>query len=106
MNNSKVQLRVQGPVAGRGLLAAALAGLLLAGLALAGCGGKKASARGPQAMPVQVMPAQPSTVSSSSSFVATLQSRRAATIMPQVTGNLTRILVRSGQHVRAGQLLM
>lgn len=106
MNNCKVQLRVQGPVAGRGLVAAALAGLLLAGLALAGCGGKKAPARGPQAMPVYVLPAQQSTVNASSSFVATLQSRQAATIMPQITGNLTRILVRSGEHVRAGQLLM
>lgn len=107
MNNCKVQLRVRGPVAGRGLALAALAGLALAGLMLAGCGGKsKAPASGPQAMPVQVIPAQASTVNASSSFVATLQSRRAATIMPQVTGNITRILVRSGQHVRAGQLLM
>lgn len=82
--------------------------LAAAGLTLAACGGKAKpkAAAGPRAMPVQVMVAKQSTVNASSSFVATLQSRLAATIMPQVTGNLSQILVRSGQRVRAGQLLM
>ena len=39
-------------------------------------------------------------------YVATIKSRRSATIQPQVDGSLTRILVKSGDHVRAGQVLM
>ena len=39
-------------------------------------------------------------------YVATVKSRRAATIQPQVDGTLTRILVKSGDHVKAGQVLM
>ena len=39
-------------------------------------------------------------------YVATVKSRRSATIQPQVDGSLTRILVKSGDHVRAGQVLM
>ncbi|WP_334270660.1 biotin/lipoyl-binding protein, partial [Edaphobacter sp. HDX4] len=32
--------------------------------------------------------------------------RRSATLQPQVEGNLTKILVKSGDSVRAGQVLM
>ncbi len=39
-------------------------------------------------------------------YVATVKSRRSANIQPQVDGALTRILVKSGDHVRAGQPLM
>jgi RND family efflux transporter MFP subunit len=39
-------------------------------------------------------------------YVATVKSRRSANIQPQVDGSLTRILVKSGDHVRAGQPLM
>ncbi|WP_228370739.1 efflux RND transporter periplasmic adaptor subunit [Candidatus Korobacter versatilis] len=39
-------------------------------------------------------------------FVATVKSRRSASIQPQVDGSLTRILVKSGDSVRAGQVLM
>jgi RND family efflux transporter MFP subunit len=39
-------------------------------------------------------------------FVATVKSRRSASIQPQVSGTLTRILVKSGDHVRAGDTLM
>jgi RND family efflux transporter MFP subunit len=39
-------------------------------------------------------------------YVATVKSRRSASIQPQVDGALTRILVKSGDHVKAGQLLM
>ena len=38
--------------------------------------------------------------------MATVKSRRSASIQPQVDGSLTRILVKSGDHVRAGQVLM
>jgi RND family efflux transporter MFP subunit len=39
-------------------------------------------------------------------YVATVKSRRSASIQPQVDGSLTRILVKSGDKVRAGQVLM
>jgi RND family efflux transporter MFP subunit len=48
--------------------------------------------------------AQP--VAQSDEYVATIKSRRSATINPQVDGNLTAIAVHSGEHVRQGQLLM
>jgi RND family efflux transporter MFP subunit len=42
----------------------------------------------------------------SATYVATIKSRRSATLQPQVDGNLTKILVKSGDAVKAGQLLM
>jgi RND family efflux transporter MFP subunit len=39
-------------------------------------------------------------------YVATVKSRRSASIQPQVDGTLTKILVKSGDHVNAGQVLM
>ena len=39
-------------------------------------------------------------------YVATVKSRRSASIQPQVDGALTRIVVKSGDHVNAGQALM
>jgi RND family efflux transporter MFP subunit len=59
-----------------------------------------------QAMPVQTATVTLAPVPQSSDYVATIKSRRSATLMPQVSGVLTRILVRSGDHVKAGQLLM
>ncbi len=60
----------------------------------------------PQAMPVKVSPVVDVSVPSTDTYVATIKSRRSATMQPQVDGNLTRILVHSGQAVKAGQLLM
>ncbi len=74
---------------------------------LAGC--KSAPppvAAAPQAMPVQVAPVSLSPVANSDTYVATIKSRRSATMQPQVDGNLTRIFVKSGDAVKAGQLLM
>ena len=65
-----------------------------------------AGAGGMQALPVQVAPVVDSSVPQGDTYVATIKSRRSATIQPQVDGNLTRILVRSGDQVKAGQLLM
>jgi RND family efflux transporter MFP subunit len=59
-----------------------------------------------QAMPVKTVTVTFEPVPQSSEYVATIKSRRSATIMPQVSGVLTQILVRSGDHVRAGQPLM
>ena len=57
-------------------------------------------------MPVQVSPVSLSPVPTSDTYVATIKSRRSATMQPQVDGNLTRIYVHSGDKVRAGQVLM
>jgi RND family efflux transporter MFP subunit len=61
---------------------------------------------GMQALPVQTQSVAMAPVQQSSDFVATIKSRRSVTLMPQVDGNLTQILVKSGDHVRSGQLLM
>jgi len=57
-------------------------------------------------MPVQVQPVTLSSVPTSDTYVATIKSRRSATLQPQVDGNLTKILVKSGDAVKAGALLM
>ncbi|GAC1356994.1 MAG: efflux RND transporter periplasmic adaptor subunit [Acidobacteriaceae bacterium] len=57
-------------------------------------------------MPVQVSAVALSPVPTSDTYVATIKSRRSATMQPQVDGNLTRIFVHSGDAVKAGQVLM
>jgi RND family efflux transporter MFP subunit len=59
-----------------------------------------------QAMPVQTVTVSLSPVAQSSEYVATIKSRRSATLEPQVQGTLTRIRVTSGAHVTAGQVVM
>jgi RND family efflux transporter MFP subunit len=73
---------------------------------LAGCHKAPPAAPPPQAMPVQVQPVSLGPVPISGTYVATIKSRRSATLQPQVDGNLTRILVKSGDQVKAGQVLM
>jgi multidrug efflux pump subunit AcrA (membrane-fusion protein) len=57
-------------------------------------------------MPVQTVAVSLAPVPQSSEYVATIKSRRSATMQPQVDGRLTEIAVRSGDHVKAGDLLM
>ena len=82
---------------------------VLVGLAAVGCQ-KKAAApaagAGMQGMPVQTVAVTMSPVPQSSEYVATIKSRRSATLQPQVDGRLTDIRVRSGDHVKAGQPMM
>jgi RND family efflux transporter MFP subunit len=77
-------------------------------LAVTGCEKKPAAAAGAgmQAMPVQTVTVALQPVAQSSEYVATIKSRRSATMQPQVDGRLTGIQVRSGDHVKAGQTLM
>ena len=89
--------------AGKALLYGMTAGLLV--LAVAGCS-KPAPPPAPQAMPVQVQPVSLTEVPLSDTYVATIKSRRTSTVLPQVDGRVTRILVRSGQNVKAGQLML
>lgn len=59
-----------------------------------------------QALPVQTLTVSSTAVPQSDDYVATIKSRRSATLNPQVDGNITAILVHSGENVKAGQLLM
>jgi RND family efflux transporter MFP subunit len=73
---------------------------------LAGCKPAPPAPPPPQAMPVQVAPVTLSPVPSSDTYVATIKSRRSSTMQPQVDGNLVKIFVKSGDVVKAGQVLM
>jgi RND family efflux transporter MFP subunit len=85
----------------------AISSFVLIGLASVGCQKKAAApAAAMQAMPVQIATVTLAPVPQSSEYVATIKSRRSATLQPQVDGRLTQILVRSGDHVKAGQMLM
>jgi RND family efflux transporter MFP subunit len=88
----------------------AIFGVAPAALAVivAGCSQTPAKPAGqaPQAMPVKVDSVELKPVPLSDSYVATIKSRKSATIQPQVSGNLTQIFVHSGEMVRAGQRLM
>ena len=79
---------------------------LLPSLGLIACQKVVPAAAAPQALPVQTMEVAAAPVAQSDEYVATIKSRRSATLNPQVDGNLTQILVHSGDHVRQGQLLM
>jgi RND family efflux transporter MFP subunit len=59
-----------------------------------------------QAMPVAVETASLNKVPNTDTYVATIKSLRSAVLQPQVDGNLTKIFVRSGDMVKAGQVLM
>jgi len=71
-----------------------------------GCGKTEAKPPAPQALPVKIQVVGLQPVARTDEYVATVKSRRSATIQPQVDGTLTKILVKSGDHVRAGQVLM
>ena|SRR6266496_6356255 len=71
-----------------------------------GCSNTEAKQPAPQALPVKTETINLAAVPRADEYVATIKSRRSASIQPQVDGSLTRILVKSGDHVRAGQILM
>jgi len=79
------------------------------GVAVAGCkkqaAAPQAQAAG-QAMPVQTVAVSLAPVAQTSEYVATIKSRRSATLQPQVDGRLTGIRSHSGDRVNAGQVLM
>ena len=94
------------PRPGPSALAAALLAL---GLSSSGAGcsrGPAAGAQGPGGIPVKIEVARSVSVNDTTEYIATLKSRDSAVIMPQVEGQITEILVRSGDRVSAGQPLM
>src|SRR5437879_12325673 len=75
-------------------------------LASSGCSNTEAKQPAPQPLPVNTQTVNLTPVPRVDEYVATVKSRRSASIQPQVDGSLTRILVKSGDHVHAGQVLM
>jgi RND family efflux transporter MFP subunit len=71
-----------------------------------GCSSSQAKPQAPPPMPVKTQIIDLAPVPRWDEYVATVKSRRSASIQPQVDGSLTRILVKSGDQVRAGQALM
>jgi RND family efflux transporter MFP subunit len=70
---------------------------------------KGAAAGGPQAPPptaVKLLTLEPKPVEQASEFIATIRSLRSATVQPEVDGLVTKIFVKSGDHVRAGAPLV
>jgi RND family efflux transporter MFP subunit len=65
-----------------------------------------ASQAGPPALGVQVRSAQAQRVGESTEYLATLKSRDASVLQPQVEGQVTRIFVRSGDRVNTGTPLL
>lgn len=80
--------------------------LAVAVFSSSGCSKTEAKQPPPQALPVSTKTIDLAQVPQTDEYVATIKSRRSASIQPQVDGTLTRILVKSGDHVRAGQVLM
>jgi RND family efflux transporter MFP subunit len=71
-----------------------------------GCDRTEAKAPAPQPLPVNTQTVSLTPVPRLDEYVATVKSRRSASIQPQVDGSVTGILVKSGDHVRAGQVLV
>ncbi len=75
-------------------------------LTISGCTKTGATTPAPRPLPVTTAIVNPAPVPRADEYVATVKSRRSASIQPQVNGSLTQILVKSGDHVHAGQVLM
>jgi RND family efflux transporter MFP subunit len=80
--------------------------VLAAAFISTGCDKTEAKAPAPQPLPVKVETINLAPVPRADEYVATVKSRRSASIQPQVDGTLTRILVKSGDRVHTGQVLM
>src|SRR5580704_10480214 len=90
---------------GRFRVAVGAAGLLGFAALAAGCGKTSAGdpvAGGMQAMPVQVQVAKAQEIPDATEYLSILKSRHSAVINPQVEGQITKIFVKSGDHVKAG----
>lgn len=88
--------------------AALLLSIAAGGLA---CGCQKsaasnASAAGAPAIPVQVRIAPSVKIPDTTEYLSIVKSRHSAAINPQVEGQITRIFVKSGDHVSAGTILL
>ena len=75
---------------------------------LSGCGrtAQGGAAQGYPAMHVQTQPAVEQKVGDYTEYLATLKSRSSSVLQPEVEGQITKIFVKSGDHVQSGQPLM
>ena len=83
--------------------------VLCAALAVAGCGGgtpAQGAPAGPPPTAVEIVTVEEKPIAQTSEFIATLRSLRSTTIQPEVEGLVTRIFVKSGDRVRAGDPLV
>jgi RND family efflux transporter MFP subunit len=80
--------------------------MALAVLTGSGCSDRATEKPAPERLSVKTETINLAPVPRLDEYVATVKSRRSASIQPQVDGSLTRILVKSGDRVRAGQALM
>src|SRR6202048_4563856 len=104
---SNTTLRFQKMVKLRKLAVLLFIGLLaLVVVTSSGCGKTEAKEPAPQPLPVNTQTVNLTPVPRVDEYVATVKSRRSASIQPQVDGSLTRILVKSADHVLGGQALM
>lgn len=81
------------------------AGLLLS-LSLGACNKTAQSAPSASALKVKVRKVEAQPVGESTEYIATLKSRTASVLQPEVEGQVTRIFVKSGDRVRPGQPLL
>ena len=89
-------------------LKGSLALLMVVAAFSAGCEKSAANnaAGAPMAMPVQVQIAVSQKILDTTEYLSILKSRHSATINPQVEGQITKIFVKSGDHVAAGEPLL
>src|SRR4051812_9315356 len=69
-------------------------------------GGAGAGAGAPPPSGVKLLTLEQKPIEQGSEFIATVRSLRSTTIQPEVDGIVTRIFVKSGEHVRAGAPLV
>ena len=90
--------------------ASSLLPVCLGALLLGACGGKSQAdnpgGEAPAAMPVQVVVAETQRIADTTEYLAILKSRHSATINPQVEGQITKVFVKSGDRVKAGDSLL
>ena len=85
------------------MLLALAAGAFVCGCQKSAADNARASA---PAMPVQVQIAPAVKIPDTTEYLSILKSRHSAAINPQVEGQITRIFVKSGDHVKAGTPLL
>src|SRR5882757_7371175 len=85
-------------------VAAVFAGAM--GCGKTSAGGDSAGAGAMQAMPVQVQVAKSQKIPDETEYLSLLKSRHSSIINPQVEGQITKILVKSGDRVKPGQTLL
>ena len=75
-------------------------------IGLVACGGKAKGPPGPPPAKVKLMTVAPQEVKQSSDFIASLNSRNAVTLRPQVNAVVASIPVKPGDRVKAGTTLL